>query len=212
MIMPGTILTETRVKALWPRGTAYDIRNRTLKGFGVRVSPSGCKRYFVHCQHRGERFWKIVGDAETVGTDEARSCAVRTLAATRRGEGPPRDPAETRFEAVAETVFERHRRLWKPGTLAVNRGYLKNQILPHFQGRQVDDIDRQSVRNWFASLRATPVSADRSMPVQLLYIIPHNFDLDHLRAIHRHLFQDIYEWAGQFRTVDIAEGESRFQP
>ena len=82
----------------------------------------------------------------------------------RRG-SPPRDPAETLFEAVAETVFERYRRLWKPGTLDVNRCYLKNQILPRFQGRQVADIDRRDVRDWFASLRATPVAADRSMPV-----------------------------------------------
>ena len=44
--------------------------------------------------------------------DEARSRAVRTLAAIRRGEDPPRDPAETLFEAVAETVFERYERLW----------------------------------------------------------------------------------------------------
>ncbi|MEZ5801850.1 MAG: Fic family protein [Rhizobiaceae bacterium] len=27
------------------------------------------------------------------------------------------------------------------------------------------------------------------------------FDLAHLRAIHRHLFQDVYEWAGDVRTV-----------
>ena len=163
--MSGAILTDARVKALRPRGTAYDIRDANLKGFGVRVSPSGCKRYFVHCQHRGARFWKIVQDAWTMGPDEARSCAVRTLATIRRGEGPPEDPAETRFEAIAETVFERHRRLWKPGTLTVNRSYLKNQILPHLQGQQVADIDRRSVCTWFASLRATPVAADRSMPV-----------------------------------------------
>ena len=29
------------------------------------------------------------------------------------------------------------------------------------------------------------------------------FDLDHLRAIHRHLFKDVYEWAGEIRTVNI---------
>lgn len=36
------------------------------------------------------------------------------------------------------------------------------------------------------------------------------FDLDHLSGIHRYLFQDIYEWAGKIRTVDIIRGESRF--
>lgn len=38
-----------------------------------------------------------------------------------------------------------------------------------------------------------------------------NFDLRHLKAIHHHLFQDIYEWAGQLRTVEISKGGSQFQ-
>ncbi len=36
------------------------------------------------------------------------------------------------------------------------------------------------------------------------------FDLDHLRKIHRAIFQDVYVWAGELRTVDISRGESRF--
>ena len=134
-------------------------------GFGVRVLCSGRKRFFVHCQHDGERVWKIVGDTATMDVREARSRAARILAAIRRGGEVPRDPGETVFEAVAETVFERYRRLWKAATLDVNRCYLRNQILPRFSGRQIADIDRRDVRNWFASLRATPVAADRSMPV-----------------------------------------------
>lgn len=37
------------------------------------------------------------------------------------------------------------------------------------------------------------------------------FDLAHLKAIHRHLFQDIHDWAGQVRTVEISKGGSQFQ-
>lgn len=36
------------------------------------------------------------------------------------------------------------------------------------------------------------------------------FDLGALMAIHRHLFQDIYSWAGQLRTVGISKGTTRF--
>jgi cell filamentation protein len=36
------------------------------------------------------------------------------------------------------------------------------------------------------------------------------FDIEHLQGIHRYLFQDVYEWAGEFRTVDIAKGNSYF--
>jgi cell filamentation protein len=38
-----------------------------------------------------------------------------------------------------------------------------------------------------------------------------SFDLAHLRAIHRHLFQDVYDWAGELRTVEISKGGSQFQ-
>jgi cell filamentation protein len=34
--------------------------------------------------------------------------------------------------------------------------------------------------------------------------------ISHYRAIHRHLFQDVYAWAGRFRTVRIAKGGSMF--
>lgn len=38
-----------------------------------------------------------------------------------------------------------------------------------------------------------------------------SFDLPHLCAIHRHLFQDVYDWAGKVRTIDIAKGGNQFQ-
>ena len=36
--------------------------------------------------------------------------------------------------------------------------------------------------------------------------VPASYDLPHLRAIHKRIFGDIYEWAGQLRTVAIAKG------
>jgi fido (protein-threonine AMPylation protein) len=36
------------------------------------------------------------------------------------------------------------------------------------------------------------------------------FDLAHLQAIHRYLFGDVYEWAGQLRTIDISRDGSAF--
>ena len=38
-----------------------------------------------------------------------------------------------------------------------------------------------------------------------------SFNLADLRAIHRHLFQDVYDWAGELRTVEISKGSSQFQ-
>lgn len=36
------------------------------------------------------------------------------------------------------------------------------------------------------------------------------YDLPYLQRIHRKLFIDIYEWAGELRTVDISKGETHF--
>jgi len=36
------------------------------------------------------------------------------------------------------------------------------------------------------------------------------FDVAHLKAIHRHIFQDVYEWAGEFRTVNISKSGHLF--
>ena len=41
-------------------------------------------------------------------------------------------------------------------------------------------------------------------------VLPGEYNLAHLQAFHRHLFQDIYSWAGQLRTVDIAKDGLRF--
>ena len=161
--MPNITLSDARVKALRPRPTAYDIRDAKLRGFGVRVLPSGAKRFFMHTQHRGTRIWKMVGDATAINVDAARARAASMLAAIRGAADA--SPDAMRFETVAETVFWRYARVWKPRTLYVNRSYLRRQILPWFAETQIADITRADVQRWFASCRATPVAADRSMPV-----------------------------------------------
>ena len=159
-------LHERRVQTLKPHKHAYDVRDRELKGFGVRVLPSGAKRYFIHSQHHGRRVWKIVGQAETIGVDQAREEAKTLLASIRNGnDAQAPAPPDIAFESVADEVFRRYARNWKPSTLKVNQSYYRNQILPWFEGRPIGDITAHDVRRWFASLHETPVAADRSAPI-----------------------------------------------
>ena len=110
---------------------------RRLRAFGVRVLPSGAKRFFIHVQHRGERVWRIVGDATAINVAEARTRAASMLATIKHGADVSAPPKATLFETFAEAVFQRYARVWKPRTLEVNRIYLRNQILPRFAGRQI---------------------------------------------------------------------------
>ncbi len=101
-----------------------------------------------------------------MGADDARAQAKTLLAAIREGnDEKAAAPSETAFETVADEVFERYARNWKPPTLRVNRGYYRNQIVPWFRGRPIGGITTRDVQRWFASLHETPVAADRSAPV-----------------------------------------------
>ncbi len=37
-----------------------------------------------------------------------------------------------------------------------------------------------------------------------------HLDFEHYKAVHHHLFQDVYDWAGQVRTIRISKGGSMF--
>lgn len=49
--------------------------------------------------------------------------------------------------------------------------------------------------------------------LSLLYINPliGNFDSNHLKAIHKYLFSDIYDFAGEYRKVDIFKKYTKFE-
>ena len=36
------------------------------------------------------------------------------------------------------------------------------------------------------------------------------YNLDYLKALHRQLFSELYDWAGELRSVDISKGGTRF--
>ena len=64
-----------------------------------------------------------------------------------------------------------------------------------------------------AALRTFEYEATRQRSEQLARDpLQGSFDAAHFRAIHRFLFQDVYEWAGQYRTVEFSKGSSQFAP
>ena len=67
----------------------------------------------------------------------------------------------------------------------------------------VDHLSLRVMEDRLVELRAEQLRAD---PIRGA------FDRAHLQAVHAHLFQDVYPWAGQLRTVDMAKGDSEFMP
>ncbi len=42
--------------------------------------------------------------------------------------------------------------------------------------------------------------------------ISNSFDFEHYKQIHKYLFEDLYDWAGYIRTVDISKKGTYFTP
>ena len=52
------------------------------------------------------------------------------------------------------------------------------------------------------------------MRLRELIEIPLNGDYDsaHLKKMHKYIFQDIYEWAGKYRTINIEKEAPHLSP
>lgn len=159
-------LSQRRIDGLEPRGRIYSVRDAQLKGFGVRVFPSGKKSYFVQSRKRGHNLWRVIGDAEFLPFTQAWKLAWSLLASVSLAQDfTPAKAGDVAFRVVAMEVFSRYRTLWKPATFRVNSRYCRTYLLPRFGDRTIGEITRQDVQEWFASLHQTPAVADRSVPV-----------------------------------------------
>ncbi|MHA7306053.1 Fic/DOC family protein [Arthrobacter sp. TMN-49] len=88
-----------------------------------------------------------------------------------------------------ETGDERER--WN-GYLDPDTGILRNLVNAR-TGEQLRVREDDFVEFRTMQLRQRPITG--------------NFDLTHVQAIHQQLFQDVYPWAGNIRTVNIVKGQ-----
>jgi cell filamentation protein len=55
--------------------------------------------------------------------------------------------------------------------------------------------------------REAPYIAARHIEIEAGHGPPLQLDAEHLKALHRHLFQDVYEWAGHTRDEEVSLGD-----
>lgn len=98
-------------------------------------------------------------------------------------------------------------RPWDTGDIEANwAGYLipGTRVLRNrlgiTDGDRLLDAENDLVEIRIAELRHDPAP------------VPRSYDLNHLKHLHRHLFQDVFDWAGELRTVGIGKGGASFIP
>jgi hypothetical protein len=77
--MPVTILTRSRVVAAPARDHGYNILDKKLKGFGVRIEPNGRKFWFLQTTKNGRRYYRSLGAFPAVPIDTAHQTARNLL-------------------------------------------------------------------------------------------------------------------------------------
>ena len=163
--MPTILLDQRRVDALKPRKSPYDIRDRNLKVLAF-VSRLRAKNATSSTRNINDgELGKSSPRAETTTTDEARARATAMLAAIRQGEEAPPSPQETLFEAVAEEVFRRYQRHWKPEPSGSTAVTTRTRFLPWFRARQIADITPGTCNSGLPPCTPPRWRADRSAPV-----------------------------------------------
>ena len=152
-------LTATAIDKLKPRETRFDVFDAALRGFGLRVSPSGTKTWFTMRRVNGRMSRTTLGRYPDIGLAAARRQAAAVLVAMGNGV----DPVTQRAPLFLD-VFEE----WLERDQAGNRSRreaaatLRRDALPAFRGR-LDQVTRADIIRLLDKVvdRGAPVLANR---------------------------------------------------
>jgi Arm DNA-binding domain len=166
-------LTELGVAKLAPPATGRtEIFDSTLPGFGVRVTSSGVRSFFVMTRVRGTLKRVTLGKHPTLKLAQARTMAREAMAMARLGNDPgaakraARRPAERPVERVIEDYIARAqrargRRSWREVERSLTR-----ELAP-WRGRPIESITRADV------LELLDAIVDRGSPAMANLLLRH---------------------------------------
>jgi integrase len=163
-------LTKRIVDATQPELKRYVVWDSALKGYGLRVEPSGTKTFLVRYRAAGRKRFLAIGRFGHLTPEQARELAQAILADVRHG----RDPVEERRgERRAITVAELANRFLaehvgpkRKRTTAVHyRSLIERCVLPNHGLRKAHDFTRSDLARIHLLMRDRPYQANRLLAV-----------------------------------------------
>jgi integrase len=169
--MPKIKLTKTAVDAATPKERDYELRDTTIPGFLVKVTPTGRKIFMIaYVAHNGQRRKPAIGRYGEITVEQARGIAQDWLAEVRHGVDPSAQRMAIRQAPTVKELFERFITEYcetrnKPSTVKSNRGYGKCHILPALGHLKVPDVTRSDISNLMKMMSQTRPNANRVLAV-----------------------------------------------
>ncbi|WP_322867739.1 tyrosine-type recombinase/integrase [Aquicoccus sp. G2-2] len=160
-------LTKRTVEGFEIRASDYLVWDRDMRGFGIRIYPSGKKTYLV--QYRsGRRTRRItIGQHGVLTAEEARHSAKRLLGDVARGLDPSADKQAKRCAPTVAGLCDRFLEEYvdqhcKPTTARDYRSIIRRFIRPKLGPLPIGEVTRADVVAFHHALRSTPYQANRA--------------------------------------------------
>jgi hypothetical protein len=170
-----TKLTKRTVDGAVPAGGRYFLWDLEVKGFGLKVEPSGIKTYFVRYRPRGlgqsapKRFVTL-GRHGPLTADEARKQAQILIGQVAVGQDPAGAIADSKqsktFKEIADKFLAEHvatKRM--PSTRSLCETLLRKHALPSLGNRKADLVTRADVAKLHVAMAHSPHNANRLVAV-----------------------------------------------
>jgi hypothetical protein len=165
--MPKIKLTKTALDAAIPQERDYELRDTTIPGFLVKVTPTGRKIFMIACfAHNGQRRKPAIRRYGEITVEQARKIAQDWLAEVRRGADPSAERTAARQALTVKELFNRFITDYsetrnKPSTVEANRGYGKRYIIPILGHLKVPDVTRADISRLMKKMAKSPTNANR---------------------------------------------------
>ena len=165
-------ITKKAVDALGARPREYMLWDDDIKGFGVRVHPSGRKVYLVKYRHRGRVVKRSIGPHGAVSPAAARGRAAEIVTAAKTGRDlmgrvlPPQADTAATVHDLARRFLEEYVPVHcKPSTAHSYEIAVRQHVLHRLGDRRVVDVTRGDVAALHHQMRGTPYAANRTIGI-----------------------------------------------
>jgi integrase len=169
--MPKLKLTKTTLDSAQPDQKDYELRDTTIPGFLLKVTPTGRKIFMIaYVARNGQRRKPAIGRFGEITVEQARSIAQDWLADVRKGNDPSAERSAARQAPTVSELFDRFISDYsesrnKPSTVQSNRGYGKTHIVPAIGALKTPDVTRADISALMKRMANSPTNANRVLAV-----------------------------------------------
>lgn len=174
-------ITKRSVDAAAAGEREFFIWDEELRGFGLRVYPSGRKMYLAQFRAGGRLRRVNIGLHGALTADAARTEAMKHLSEVRLGGDPAgerdRRKASPTMKVFGQRFLDEHvASHCKPTTQAEYKRSVELFINPKLGSHRIIDVTRADVVELHQSLKATPYQANRTLGVlSTMFTIAHTW-------------------------------------